>query len=143
MIKLHKRGKSNVEITRRLDMNRSMVWKIVKNSRRPKTPLTDQGAQENGVSDPLNFSKIRRKSCDEPSLKLQNLGYRSRCEQMHQVLREDLGVKPFKLLHRQELTANHMAMRTQNARKSSKRWLMARCRTSCSRTRRNSTSSRW
>ena len=29
VIKLHKSGKSNVEIAKRLDMNRSTVWKIV------------------------------------------------------------------------------------------------------------------
>ena len=30
MIKLHKSENSNVEIAKRLDMNRSTVWKIVK-----------------------------------------------------------------------------------------------------------------
>ena len=30
VIKLHKSGKGNVEIAKRLDMNRSTVWKILK-----------------------------------------------------------------------------------------------------------------
>ena len=46
------------------------------------------------------------------------------------------------MLHRQELTVNHVAWGPKNAGKSSRRWLTARCCTSCSRTR-NSTSSRW
>ena len=65
VISLCKSGKSNVEIAKRLDMNRSMVWKNVNKSRRPETPLTNQGAEENGVSAPLNFSKTLGKSCDE------------------------------------------------------------------------------
>ena len=43
VIKLHKSGKSSVEIAKRIDINRSTVWKIVK--KRPKTLLTDQGAE--------------------------------------------------------------------------------------------------
>ena len=35
---------------------------------------------------------------------------------MHQVLRDDLGVKPFKMVHRQELTDNNVAMRAQKSR---------------------------
>ena len=65
VIKLHKNGKSNVEIATRLDMNRSTVWKIVKKVQESETPLTEEGAEENGVSAPLNSSKTQRKSCDE------------------------------------------------------------------------------
>ena len=35
---------------------------------------------------------------------------------MHQLLRDDLGVKLFKMLHRPELTDNHVAMRAQKCR---------------------------
>ena len=45
------------------------------------------------------------------------------------------------MLHRQELTAHHVAIRARNAENSSRP--TARCRTSCSWTRRNLTSSRW
>ena len=36
---------------------------------------------------------------------------------MHQLLREDLGVKPFKMLRRQELSDHHVAMRAEKCRK--------------------------
>ena len=62
---------------------------------------------------------------------------------MHQVLRDDLMVKPFKTLHRQELTANHVAMRAQIQGNPPGGVPTARCRNSYSRTRRNSTSSSW
>ena len=58
VIKLHKRGKSNVENAKRLDMNRSTVWKIVK-----KFQKTGRGENEGFA--PLNSSKTRGKSCDE------------------------------------------------------------------------------
>ena len=83
VIKLHKSGRSNVEIAKWLDMNRSTVWKIVKNFQETVTPLTDQGAEENGVYASLNSSKTRGKSCDETLAKAQNLDHRSRCEQIH------------------------------------------------------------
>ena len=84
VIKLHKSGKCNVEIAKRLDINCLMCERLWRSSRRPETPLTDQGAEENGVPAPLTSSKTRGKSCDETlSPKLQNLGHRSRCEQIH------------------------------------------------------------
>ena len=51
--------------------------------RRLETPLTDQGAEENVVSSPLNSSKTQRKSCNETLAKLQNLGHHSLCEQIY------------------------------------------------------------
>ena len=36
---------------------------------------------------------------------------------MHQLLREDFGVKPFKMLRRQELSYRHVAMRAEKCRK--------------------------
>ena len=36
---------------------------------------------------------------------------------MHQVLKDDLGRKPFKMMHRHELTDGHVAMRAQKCRK--------------------------
>ena len=36
-----------------------------RSSRRPETPLTGQGAEENGVYAPFNSSKTRGKSCDK------------------------------------------------------------------------------
>ena len=83
VIKLQKSGKSNVEIAKRLDMNRSTVWKIVKIFQEIESPLTDPDAEENGVSAPLNTSKHEGKAVTKPSPKLQNLDHLSRHEQMH------------------------------------------------------------
>ena len=56
VIKLYKSGKSNVEIAKRLHMNRSMVWKIVKKFREIGSTHDRQVTEENGVSAHLNFS---------------------------------------------------------------------------------------
>ena len=99
VIKLHKSGKNNVKIAKRLDMNRSTAWKIVKKFQ--ETPLTDQNTKENGVSGPLNSSKTRGKSCDEtlaeaaePTPTQPELA-----KKKHQVLKDDLGVKSLKMLY--------------------------------------------
>ena len=65
VIKLHKSGKSNVEIAKRLHINRSTVWKIVKKFQETGATLTNLGSEENRVSAPLNSLKTRGKSCDE------------------------------------------------------------------------------
>ena len=74
--------KSNVEVAKRLDINRLKVWKIVKKFHETGKHLY-QGAEENKVSAPLNSSTTRGKAATTPSPKLQNLGHRSRCEQIH------------------------------------------------------------
>ena len=64
---------------------------------------------------------------------------------MPQVLTDELVVKPFKmktlLTRAYDQLCGHEGQK--NAEKSYRRWPAARCRISCSRTRRNSTSSRW
>ena len=61
---------------------------------------------------------------------------------MHQLLREDLGVKPFKMLRRQELSDHHVAMRVEKCRKLLQDIAEACCPIWSSLTRRNSTSSK-
>ena len=98
MIKLYKRGKSRVEIAKRLDMNCSTVWKNVKKFQETGIPLTDQAAEENGVSadSPLSSThqKHQEKAATKLPPKLQNLAHRSRVSKstIHQVLRNDLRV---------------------------------------------------
>ena len=86
VIKLHKSGKRNFEIAKRLDMNPSTAWKIVKKFQETGNILTDQGEEEIGVSFPLNSSKHEGKAATKPSSKLQNLGHHSRCEKIHHAL---------------------------------------------------------
>ena len=145
LIKLHKREKSNVEVAKRLDMNRSTVWKIVKKFQVIKNNLDRPGrGRKRSVRLPQLLKNTREKLRQNFLRSSRTLATAAGVSKstMHQVLRDDLGVKPFKMLHRQDLTINHVATMVQNAVKSSRRWPTARCRTSCSRTRRNSTSSR-
>ena len=107
-----------------LKLQNDWIWtaqrcgRLWRSSRRPETTLTDQGGEENGVSPPLNSPKARRKSCNETIAEAAKLSHRSQSEQIHHAsdVEGRSGVKPFKVLHRQELTANHVAMRTQKCR---------------------------
>ena len=69
----------------------------------------------------LQLFKNERKAATKatkPSPKLHNLGHRNRCEQIHHApgVEGQSGVKPFKMLHRRELTANHVVMRVQKCK---------------------------
>ena len=114
VIKLHKSGNSNVEIAKRMDMNHSTVWKIVKKFQ--ETGNTDQRPEENGVSAPLNSPKHEEKVATKRLPKCRTLATAAGVSKstMHQIFRDDRLVKPFKMLHRQELTEkNQVAMRAQ------------------------------
>ena len=120
VIKLHKSGKSNVEIAKRLDTNRSTVWKTVKKFQETGNTLDRPGrGKKRSVRSPQLLKNTRRKLRRNPrrSCKTTAIAAGVSKSTMHQVLRDDLGVKPFKMLHRQELTNNHVAMRAQNAGK--------------------------
>ena len=81
--------------------------------------MTDQDAEDNRVSAPLNFSKnTREKLRRNPRRSCRTLATAVGVSKstMHQVLRDNLVVKPFKMLHRQEFTANHAAMKVQKCR---------------------------
>ena len=117
VIKLHKSVKSNVEIAKRLDMNRSTVWKIMKKLQKTGNTLDRPGrGRKRSVCSPQllkntneNLRRNLHQSCSTlgttPSVRKSTL---------QQVLRDDREVKPFKMLHRQELKDNHVVMRVQN-----------------------------
>lgn len=120
VIKLHKSGKNNVEIAKRLDMNRSTVWKIVKKFQETGNTLDRPGrGRKRSVRTPKLLKNTREKLRRNPHRSCRTLATAAGVSKstMHQVLRVDLGVKPFKMLHRQELTENHVAMRAQKCRK--------------------------
>ena len=107
-------GKSNVEIAKRLDMNRSTVWKIVKKFQETETLLgrPGRGRKRSVRSSQLlknTREKLRRNS--RRSCRILATAASVSKSTMHQGLRGDLGVKPVKMLHRQKLTYNHVAMR--------------------------------
>ena len=84
VIKLHKSKKSNVEIAKRLDMNYSTVWKIVKKFQEIGKPLDrPRRGRKQSVCSPSTPRKHKGKAATKPSPKLQNLGLRSRCKQIH------------------------------------------------------------
>ena len=119
VIKLHKGGKTKVEVAKQLNMNRSTVWKIVKNFQETGNALDHQGAEENWVSALLNSSNTSDKLRRNPRWSCRNLATTAGLSKytMYQVLRDDLRIKPCKILHRQEFMANHVAMRVQHCRK--------------------------
>ena len=122
MIKLHKSEKSNIEIAKRLDMNRSTVWKIVKKFQEHPRPTRARKKTECPLpSTPQNHEE-KAEAKPSPSCKTLAIAAGVSKSTMHKVLRDDLGWKL--LLHRQELTASHV-------RKFSRRWSTPRCQTSC------------
>ena len=54
VIKLHKSGESNSEIAKRLKMNRTTVWKIIKKFQEIGTTLDREGRGRNRLFVPLN-----------------------------------------------------------------------------------------
>ena len=145
VIKLHKSKKNNVEIAKWLDINRSTEWKIVNKFQETGNTIDQPGCgRKRSVRYPHLLKNTRKELRRNPRRSCRSLATVAGVSKsiMHQGLRDNLGVKPFKILHHQEVTVNHVAMRTQNAGKSFRRWPTAR-QTSCWRTRRNLTSSRW
>ena len=87
VIKLHKSEKSNVEIAKRLDLNLSTLWKIVKKFQKTGNTLDWSGrGSKTKCLLPSTSQKHERKAATKPSPKLQNLAHRSRCEQIHHAL---------------------------------------------------------
>ena len=84
VIRLYKSGKNNIEIAKRLNMNRSTVWRIVKKFQETGNTL-DRPRRGKKTECPLPSTpqKYEGKAATKSSPKLLNLGYRSRCEQIH------------------------------------------------------------
>ena len=119
VIKLHRSGKSNVEIAKRLDMNRSTVWKIVKKFQKTGNTFDQPGRKrKRSVRSPQLPEKQEGNAATKPSPKLKNLGHRSRCEQIHHAPGIE-GQAGGDALHAASpgATDNHVAMRGQKCRK--------------------------
>ena len=83
--------------------------------------MTDQGSEKNEVSVPLNSSKkTREKLRRNPHRGCKTLATAAGVSKstMHKMLRDDLGLKLFKMLHRQELTARDTAMRAKKIQRN-------------------------
>ena len=119
VIMLHKSGKNNAKIAKRLDMNRSMVWKRVKKFQETGNTLDRPGRRRKRSDRSPQLLKNKREKLQRNSRRSCRTLATAACvdkSTIHQVLRDNLGVKPFEMLHRQELTANHVVMRAQTCR---------------------------
>ena len=87
VIKLHKSGESNSEIAKRLKMNRTTVWKIIKKLQEIGTTLDQEGrgrkAEGYDCSYPSTDKKHQGEAATQLLLKLQELGCCSWCRQIH------------------------------------------------------------
>ena len=113
VIKLHKSGESNSEIAKRLKMNSTTIWKIIKKFQEIGTTLDWEGrGRKRTVRTREKLRRNSRRSCRN----LAAAAYVGKST-MNQLLRKDLGVKLFKMLRRQELSDRHVAMRAEKCRK--------------------------
>ena len=100
-------------------MNRTAAWKIVKKFQEIGNTLNRPGrGRKPSVRSPQLLKNTREKLPQNPRRSCRTLDTAAGVSKstMHQVLMNNLGVKPFKMLHRQELTNNHVAMRTQKCK---------------------------
>ena len=108
-----------------LKLQNGWIWTVQqcgrsrRSSRRPEIPLTDQGAKIQGSVRSLQLLKKHEgKAARNPRRSCSPLTTAAGVSKstMHQMLRDDLGVKHFKILHRQELTENHVTKMTKRCR---------------------------
>ena len=119
VIKFHKQGESNSSIAKRLKMNRTTVWKIVKKFNETGTTLDKpERGHKRTVRTPKLVKNTREKLCRNPHRSHRKLAAEANVSNstMYQVMKDDLGKKPYKMLHRHELTEHHKRMRMERSR---------------------------
>ena len=119
VIKLHKSEKV-CWICKTAGYEPSTVWKIVKKLQETGNTLDRPGRGRKLSGRFPNFSKTQKKSREETLAEAAGPWSPQPAvwaNPPHQVLRDHLVVKSFKMLHRQELTANHVIMRARKCKK--------------------------
>ena len=119
VIKFHKQGESNSSIAKRLKMNRTTVWKIVKKFNETGTTLDKPGrGRKRTVRTPKLVKNTREKLRRNPHRSHRKLAAEANVSNstMYRVMKDDLGKKPYKMLHRHELTEHHKRMRMERSR---------------------------
>ena len=97
-------------------MNRSTVWKIVKKFQEAGNTFDRLGrGRKWSIRSPQSLKNTREKLRQTLYRTLATAADVSKST-MHRVLKGNLEVKLFKMLHRQELTANHVVLRAQKCR---------------------------
>ena len=111
VIKLHKSRESNVEIAKRLDMKGSTVRKVVKKFQETGNTLDWSGRErKRSVRSPQLLKNTREKLQRNPRRSCRTFATAAGVSKstMHQVLRDNLRVKLFKMLHCQDLPSNYV-----------------------------------
>ena len=101
-------------------MNCSTVWKIVKKFKETGNTLDREGwGRKQTICIPQLIKNTREKLQQNPRQSCRTLTAAAGVGKstMHQVLRDNLGQKPFKILHHHELTGCHVAMKAQKCEK--------------------------
>ena len=99
-------------------MNCQTVWKIVKKFKETGNTLDSEGrGRKRTTRTPQLIKNTRKKPRRNPRQSCRTLTAAAGVSTMHQVLRDNLGRKPFKILHCHELTDCHVAMRAQKCKK--------------------------
>ena len=119
VIKFHQQGENNSSIGKRLKMNRTTVWKIVKKFKETGTTLEKPGrgckrnvrtlklvknTQENLRRNPRRF---HRKLAAQANVSNSTI---------YRVMKDDLGKRPYKMLYRHELPEHHKRIRMERSR---------------------------
>ena len=107
------------KLQKRLKMNRSTVWKIIKKFKETGNTLDrERRGRKRSICTPQLIKNTREKLRRNHRQSCRTLAEAAGVGKstMHQVLRDDLGRKPFKMMHRHELTDRHVAMRAQKCR---------------------------
>ena len=117
VIKFHKQGENNSSIAKRLKMNRTTVYKIFKME--TGTTLDKPGRGPKRTVRTLKLVKnTREKLRRNPRRSHRKLAAQANVNNstMYRVMKDDLGKKPYKMLHRHELTEHHKRMRMERSR---------------------------
>ena len=114
VIKCHMQSESNSSIAKRLQMNRTTSWKIVKKFKETGTTLDKPGRGNKQTDRTQKLVKnTREKLRRNPRRSHQKLAAEANGSNstMYRVTKEDLGKKPYKMHHCHELTEHHKRMR--------------------------------
>ena len=100
-------------------MNRATVWKIVKKFKETGTTLDKPGRGRKRTVRTLKLVKnTREKLRRDPRRSHRKLAAQANVSNstMYRVMKDDLGKKPYKMLHRHELIEHHKRMRMERSR---------------------------
>ena len=111
IIKLHKNGESNTSIAKKLQLNRTTVWKIVKKYMETgSTAIRPGRGRKRSVRTPLLLENTREELCQNPYLSCRQLAIEANISRstMHRLIKEDLSMRIEKNNEITERTVSNM-----------------------------------